>query len=159
MIEIKKILLPCDMTSNSTKFFPYVLSVAEKYNSTIYLLHVTEDLHGLAPYPYPGLGVDQNDLEKTNKEKLMKKVDKMCDEICDEHFQGCANIKKIIVTGHPVVEILKFVESEDIDLIIMGTHGRSKMEHVIFGSVAENVVKKSTVPVLTINPYTLKFSG
>jgi nucleotide-binding universal stress UspA family protein len=38
----------------------------------------------------------------------------------------------------------------------MGTHGRSRMEHVIFGSVAENVVKKSSVPVLTINPYTLK---
>ena len=156
MVEIKKILLPCDLTTNASKIFPYVLSVAEKYNSTIYLLHVAEDLHGLAPYPYPGLGHDQKIHKKAASKALIKKVEKMCDEICDEHFQSCANIRKIIVTGHPVVEILKVVESEDIDLIIMGTHGRSRMEHVIFGSVAENVVKKSPVPVLTINPYTLK---
>ena len=83
---------------------------------------------------------------------MIKKVD----EICDEHFQSCPNITKVIVTGHPVVEILKVVESEDVGIVIMGTHGRSRMEHVIFGSVAENVVKKSPVPVLTINPYTLK---
>ncbi len=156
MIEITKILLPCDLTTNASKIFPYVMSVAEKYNSMIYLLHVAEDLHGQAIYPYPGLGHDQRIHEKAAQKTLIKKVDKMCDEILDEHFQSCSNIRKIIVTGHPVVEILKLVESEDIDLIIMGTHGRSRMEHVIFGSVAENVVKKSPVPVLTINPYTIK---
>ena len=156
MVEIKKILLPCDLTTNGSKIIPYVLSVAEKYNSTIYLLHVVEDLHELAPYPYSGLGKDQIIHEKASKKALLNKVGKMCDEVCDEHFQGCSNISKVIVVGHPVAEILKFVESEDIDLIIMGTHGRSRMEHVIFGSVAENVVKKSPVPVLTINPYRLK---
>jgi len=156
MVEIKKILLPCDLTTNGSKIIPYVLSIAEKYNSTIYLVHVVEDLHGLAPYPYPGMGNDQKVHEKASRKTLLNKVGKMCDEVCDEHFQSCANISKAIVVGHPVVEILKFVESEDIDLIIMGTHGRSRMEHVIFGSVAENVVKKSPVPVLTINPYTLK---
>lgn len=156
MVEIKKILLPCDLTTNASKIFPYVLSVAEKYNSTIYLLHVAEDLHRLALYPYPGLEHDQKIHKKAANKALIKKIEKMCDEICEEHFQGCSNIRKMIVTGHPVVEILKVVESENIDLIIMGTHGRSRMEHVIFGSVAENVVKKSPVPVLTINPYTLK---
>ena len=158
MVEIEKILLPCDLTTNATKIFPYVMSVAEKYNSTIYLLHVAEDLHTLTPYPYPGLGHDQKTHEKVANKALIKKLEKMCDEVCDEHFQGCSNISKVIVVGHPVAEILKFVESGDIDLIIMGTHGRSRMEHVIFGSVAENVVKKSPVPVLTINPYTLKQS-
>lgn len=152
MIKIKKILLPCDLTTNSSKIFPYVLSVSEKYNSMIYLLHVAEDIHRLAPYPYPGLGADQKKLEKANQKKLSKKVVK----ICDKYFKKCPYFKKIIVAGHPVVEILKIIESKDIDLVIMGTHGRSGMEHVIFGSVAGNVVKKSPVPVLTINPYTLK---
>ena len=55
-----------------------------------------------------------------------------------------------------VKEILKTIESETIDLVIMGTHGRKGLEHVFFGSVAENVVKKSPVPVLTINPYKVK---
>lgn len=156
MVEINKILFPCDLTSNSSKIIPYVLSVAEKYNSTIYLLHVVEDLHELAPYPYPGLGNDQKTHEKAAEETLLIKIEEMCDEVCDEYFQRCSIISKVIIAGHPVVEILKFLESEDIDLIIMGTHGRSRMEHVIFGSVAENVVKKSPVPVLTINPYMLK---
>ncbi|MDX2447992.1 MAG: universal stress protein [Desulfobacterales bacterium] len=156
MVEIKKILLPYDLTTNGSKIIPYVLSVAEKYNSTIYLLHVVEDLHELAPYPYPGLGNDQKTHKIAAEKTLLKKVEKMCNEVCNEHLQGCSNISKVIVAGHPIVEILKFLESEDIDLIIMGTHGRSRMEHVIFGSVAENVVKKSSVPVLTINPYTLK---
>ena len=67
MIEIKKILLPCDLTTNASKIFPYVLSVAEKYNSMICLLHVTEDLHGLALYPYPGLEHDQKIHKKAAK--------------------------------------------------------------------------------------------
>ncbi len=115
MVEIKKILLPCDLTTNGSKIIPYVLSVAEKYNSTIYLLHVVEDLHGLAPYPYPGLGNDQKIHEKAAEKALLKKIEKMCDEVCDEYFQGCSIISKVIIAGHPVVEILKFVESEDIE--------------------------------------------
>jgi len=50
-------------------------------------------------------------------------------------------------------EILKTIDSEGIDLVIMGTHGRKGLKYVFFGSVAENVVKRSPVPVLTINPY------
>lgn len=156
MVEIKKILFPHDLTTNGSRIIPYVLSVAEKYNSTIYLLHVVEDLPGMALYPYPGMWKDQKVHEKAAEKTLLKKAKKMCDEVWDKYLQSCTNISKAIVAGHPVVEILEFVKSEDIDLIIMGTHGRSRMEYVIFGSVAENVVKKSSVPVLTINPYTLK---
>ncbi|MBC2709827.1 MAG: universal stress protein [Desulfosarcina sp.] len=63
---------------------------------------------------------------------------------------------KKVVSGDAADEILKVLEAEDIDLVIMGTHGRKGLEHVIFGSVAEKVVKKSPVPVLSINPYKLK---
>ncbi|MBT3312466.1 MAG: universal stress protein [Desulfobacterales bacterium] len=152
MIEIKKILLPCDLTTNASKIFPYVVSVAEKYNSTIYVVHVAEILFGQELFPYPGSRDDQKVHEKNAKKTLIRKIN----EICGEHFQSGFDIRKEVITGHPVVEILKVVKSEDIDLIIMGTHGRSMMEHVIFGSVAENVVKKSPVPVLTINPYKIK---
>lgn len=148
MIEIKKILFLCDFTENSTKIVPYVLSVAEKYNSMIYLLHVTQDLHQLTPFPFPTLDASQKELEKTTK--------KLMDKTCDEYFQGYPNFKKMILSGHPALEILEVIESEDIDLVIMGTHGRKGLEHVIFGSAAENVVKKSPVPVLTINPYKFK---
>ena len=58
-----------------------------------------------------------------------------------------------IVSGDRVSEILETIQSEDIDLVIMGTHGRKGLEHMILGSVAENVMRKSRVPVLIINPY------
>lgn len=65
-------------------------------------------------------------------------------------------LKKKVLTGDPAKEILKFIESEEIDMVIMGTHGRKGLEHVFFGSVAENVLRRSPVPVLVINPHTLK---
>jgi nucleotide-binding universal stress UspA family protein len=57
------------------------------------------------------------------------------------------------VQGDPAEEILKYIAQEKVDLVIMGTHGRKGLDRVLFGSVANEVVKKSPVPVLTINPY------
>jgi nucleotide-binding universal stress UspA family protein len=58
-----------------------------------------------------------------------------------------------VVLGDAAEEILNYAKTEGIDLIIMGTHGRKGIERIIFGSVAERVVKKSPIPVLTVNPY------
>ena len=76
--------------------------------------------------------------------------------VCEEGLKGCPNFKRVIVSGDPASKILETIESEDIDMVVLGTHGRKGLEHAIFGSVAENVVKKSPVPVLTVNPYKLK---
>ena len=57
-----------------------------------------------------------------------------------------------IVTGYPAEEIIKLAESENVDLIVMGTHGRSGIDRILFGSVAEKVVKNASKPVLTIHP-------
>ncbi|MBR9984971.1 MAG: universal stress protein, partial [Desulfosarcina sp.] len=80
---------------------------------------------------------------------------KAMDTICENQLQSCSNFQKRVLSGDAADEILKAIESENIDLIILGTHGRKGLEHVIFGSVAENVVKQSPVPVLPINPYKL----
>jgi nucleotide-binding universal stress UspA family protein len=94
-------------------------------------------------------------MDKFQEEAL--EVDKKAvDTVCENHLQRCPNFKKKVVSGDTVEEILKVVESEEIDLLIMGTHGRKGLEHVFIGSVAENVVKKSPVPVLVINPYKVR---
>ena len=149
MKEIRKILFPCDLTENSSKILPYVLSICDKYNSTIYLLHVVQDLQrwGKDYIPHPSMDKYQKEAEEGAK----KAMERFCEK---SHFGG--SIQKSITSGDPIDEILKTIDSEDIDLVIMGTHGRKGLEHVIFGSVAENVVKKSPVPVLSINPYKLK---
>ena len=78
------------------------------------------------------------------------------DKVCDKQLKGCPNFQRMIVYGDPALEILKATESEGIDMVVMGTHGRKGLDHTFFGSVAENVVKRSDVPVLVINPHKLK---
>lgn len=150
MLEINKILFPCDFTENSSKFLPYLLSISEKYNSKVYILHVVQDLHewGGLYVPHASFALDQK--------KILESAIKAMDNVCDEQLESCPNFQRMIASGDPATEILKTIESEGIDLVIMGTHGRKGLEHTIFGSVAENVVIKSPVPVLTINPYKVK---
>jgi nucleotide-binding universal stress UspA family protein len=150
MTEIKKILFPIDFSENASKIVPYVLSVAEAYNSTICLLHVVQDLGrwGKVYIPHRSMDVFQNE--------ALGGANKAIDYFCEEELQGYTNLEKKVVSGDPTSEILRTIESEDIGLVIMGTHGRKGLEHVVFGSVADNVVKKSPVPVMTINPNRLK---
>jgi nucleotide-binding universal stress UspA family protein len=150
MLEVKKILFPCDLTENSSKILPYVLAVSQKHNSMIYLLHVVEDIRKWGGFYVPHASTDLFQREaEIGAEKAMKKV-------CEEHLESCSNFQKRVVSGDPATEILKTIGDDGIDLVIVGTHGRKGVEHTIFGSVAENVVKKSPVPVLVINPYKLK---
>lgn len=150
MINIKKILFPLDLTQNSSKILDYVLSVSEKYNSVVYLLHVVQDLNkwGKLYVPHPSMDKLQKEANEAAKNAM--------DTVCENQLQNCPHFKKLVVSGDAADEILKVIKSEDIDLLIMGTHGRKGLEHVIFGSVAEKVVKRSPVPVLSINPYQLK---
>ena len=151
MLEIKRILFPIDFSENSVKILPYVLSVSEKYDAMIYLLHVVDDLSkwgGGFYIPHIPLEQYQEEALKGAEESLLR--------VCEDQLRHCPNFQKRVLCGDPAQEILKTIESEGIDMVIMGTHGRKGLEHVFFGSVAENVVKKSSVPVLTINPYKVK---
>ena len=150
MIEIKKILFPCDLSGNSVKILPYALSVSEKYGSTIYLFHVVQDVIKWGSFYAPRFSWEQCQNEGLEHAK------KTMQEICEEQLKGRSNFQSKIVAGDPADEILKTVESEGIDLVIMGTHGRRGLERTVIGSVAQNVVQKSSAPVLVINPYKLK---
>ena len=150
MVEIKKILFPCDFTENSTKILPYALSLSEKYGAIIYILHVVEDFSKWGGFYIPHIPLEHF------QEAAMKGAERTLDKVCEEKLQRCPNFQKRILFGDPATEILKIIDGEGIDLVVMGTHGRKALDHVFFGSVAENVVKKSPVPVLTINPYKIK---
>jgi nucleotide-binding universal stress UspA family protein len=149
MMEIKKILFPYDLTENALKMVPCVLSVAEAYNSTICLLHVVQDLHKWGKVYIPHASMDV--FQKEAIEGAEKAMERVCEESAFGE-QGYPKLQKKVVSGDPATEILKTIETEDIDLVIMGTHGPKGLEHIILGSVAGSVVKKSPVPVMTVNP-------
>ena len=149
MVEIKRILFPYDLTQNASKILPYVLSMSEKYNSMVYLLHVVQDLNKWGKVYIPHASMD------TFQKEAVEGAEKALDRFCEEQL-GSSDFQRRTVSGDAAMEILKAIETEDIDLVVMGTHGRKGLEHIIMGSVARNVVKKSPVPVMTINPYKLK---
>jgi len=148
MVEIRNILFAIDFSENSSKILPYVLTLSEKFNATIFLIHVVEDLSKWGSGSYvPHLPL------KSWKKDAVEGAEKAMDRVCDEQLASCPNFQRLIAYGDPATEILQAIEKEKIDLVVMGTHGRKGLEHTIFGSVAENVVKRSAAPVLVINPH------
>lgn len=150
MIEIKNILFPFDLRESSLKLLPYVVSISEKYNSEIRLMHVIADISKWGGFYIPHIPLElyQQEAEQA-AEKFMEKI-------CEQKLKGNTKLKKMVLSGDPGTEILKTIESEPIDLVIMGTHGFKGLERTIFGSVAEKVVKESAAPVLVINPNKFK---
>jgi nucleotide-binding universal stress UspA family protein len=142
----KKILFPVDLSEVSAKIAPYVKEVASKFGSEVHLVFVARILqHFTSIYvPHPSV--------RNFEAEIVKGAERKLEEFVEEHFQGVSPKAKVIL-GDAAEEILNYVLSEGIDLVIMGTHGRKGLEKIVFGSVAERVVKKSSVPVLTINPY------
>ncbi|HMK65697.1 MAG TPA: universal stress protein [Thermodesulfobacteriota bacterium] len=147
MKEFKKILFPIDFSESTPKILPYVKTMSQTFGAGVYLLYVVRDLKYLTSFhvPHPSLDLIEKEIAE-NSEKMMEKV-------CEEDLQGCPLFVKKIVVGDAANEIIRYAGEIKADLIIMGTHGRKGLEKALFGSVAEQVVKNSPVPVLIINPY------
>jgi nucleotide-binding universal stress UspA family protein len=147
MAQIKNILYPVDFTEHHVKVVPLVLEMVDKLGASLHTLHVVEDLSHYSNFfvPHPSLDKMEGDI-KSGAQKRME-------EFVRQHFANLTGVTAEVVTGQPAVEIVKYAQDNDIGLIITATHGRKGLEHAIFGSVAENVVRNSPVPVLSINPY------
>ena len=152
MKEFKKILFPVDLSEVSPMIAPWVIYVAEKFNAEIHILFVARKFEHFA-----GVYVTPDSIEKFEGE-VIRGAEKKMEEFVKEYFIECPAYKPKVVLGDVREEILAYVQSKGIDLVIMGTHGRKGLERIIFGSVVDRVVKMSPVPVLSINPYRLPSS-
>jgi nucleotide-binding universal stress UspA family protein len=142
--EIKKILVPIDFSDYSKSALKYAVNFAKKFNAELYLIYVVEPIiyppdfsMGQIAIPTLDLGMDKRAFEELNK--LAEK------EIPKELIANT-----IVKTGKPFIEFIESAEEENIDLIIIATHGHTGMEHILFGSTAEKVVRKAPCPVLTL---------
>lgn len=150
----KKILFCTDFSENSHYAFTYALNLAKTYKAKLVILHVTpEPVHPeqlsiyLPPERLEELKISQ---KKELNEQLQKNyLDKM------ERFK---DYQVMIKMGEPFFEIIRSSKKEKADLIVMGTHGRTGLDHILFGSTAEKVVRKSTCPVLTVRLPGKKFT-
>ena len=143
-MEVNKVLWPTDFSSSAEKALPYVTDLTQKYNAEIHVLYVIEDIaHHESWY---------GDFDKSKVDKLMEWADKSAkkrlDQVCEKYLNSCPLYIKHIAVGDPAQEILKLIEEEGVDLVVMASHGHKGNYRV--GSVTDKVVRNSPVPVTTV---------
>ena len=141
-LDIQRILFPTDFSAFSEKALPFAASLCREFSATLALLHATEIpvvLPEFMPDSVMAIGPEMEVMARQTLDRMK------------ESMEG-VTVEGISVTGVPHREICRYAEDHHVDLIIMPTHGRSGLGHVLFGSVAEKVVRLARCPVLTIRP-------
>ena len=147
MVKIRKILCPTDFSEASLSALPYAVDTARLFKAQIFLIHVVP----LFPSPVEGPGYGP-ELEYLNC--LRTDANEVLDKLLSKQIPKEVKASKYVVDGDAAQEILRAADSLHIDLITISTHGRTGWNHLVFGSVAEKVIRMSQVPVLTIREKT-----
>ena len=143
-IRLRKILLPTDFSKYSAAATSYACELATKFDAELHLLHTLET--HLASTPNFGLGLDLPKYVSESKAAAEKSLA----GILDPTWAASRTVVKAMVEGSPKTEIIAYARKHNIDLIVLATHGRSGLAHVLMGSVAESVVRTAPCPVLTV---------
>ena len=146
MIPIKRILVPTDFSEPAEAALKWATTLAREVDAQLYLLHVVPE-----PYAYPW-GSELSTMPLTD---ILAESERSA----DEQLHQLAAITQLplqrvatrAVIGTPVDQILATIAEENIDLVVLGTHGRGLVGHLLLGSVAERVIRRSPVPVLTMH--------
>ena len=144
MIQFEKILFATDFSESSEHAFDYAYSLAQKFGSQLTILHVINE-----PVDLRGFYVPHVSFENLEKE-IEEGAEKMMEKFCRTKIKDFSNYKSQIVTGIPYEEIIKKADDDKVSLIVLGTQGRSGIDHLLFGSTAERVVRKANCPVMTV---------
>ncbi len=132
-----KILCPVDLASHSAAALEIVRKLAEQNHATVSLVHVVSS-------PLPGPLELVPDWERTVNYRLGR--------IAQKFFGDQIRWDTVVLRGDPAGEILRVADDLDADLIVMATHGHKGINRLLLGSVAEQVVRKSRIPVMTVRP-------
>jgi nucleotide-binding universal stress UspA family protein len=145
MIRIKNVLVATDFSEPSTVALEYGRELSRTYGAKLHLLHVAEDLRWrYATDMTPPVLVDvQDDLEAS----LRSRLDALLTDEDRRELDARAVVQTAIMPSEAIVE---YAKAKGVDVIVMGTHGRSGLAHVFMGSVAERVVRFASCPVLTV---------
>ena len=139
MIALKRILAPTDFSEYSAEAIGYACALADKFGSELHFLHILE-VHASST-PVFGAGLAFSPRIRESRAAVEQALELVAD--------GRAAVRAT-AEGPTFLEILRYAKDNEIDLIVMGTHGRSGLAHVMLGSVAERIVRKAPCPVLTV---------
>ena len=138
-MNLTRILLPTDFSDTAGYALDYARELAGRFGASVHLLHVVPD-------PMQNWAVDAMPVDTDLAERWKADAERRLEEV---RLDGLQTVRAVLI-GHAFVEILRYAADNEIDMIVMGTHGRGPVEHLLLGSVAEKVVRKASCPVLTV---------
>jgi universal stress protein A len=147
MIKLDRILVPTDLSEFSKHALRYGCEFANRFNAELHLLTVVQDVVAMVPEPgmaFPAPGEYLQELQQASSQAL--------ESLTDTTWLRGVSVVRHVRVGTPFLEIVRYAKETAIDLIVLGTHGRTGLAHVLLGSTAEKVVRKSPCPVLTVRP-------
>ena len=143
MIDLKRILAPTDFSEYSEHALRYACEFADRFGAELQLLSVVHDTKAVF-----------DELDMTTFEAYFSQQEeanrRRLEQLPASPWNERLRVIRKVGVGNPFLEIIRYAKLQNIDLIVMGTHGRTGLQHVLLGSVAEKVVRKAPCPVLTI---------
>ena len=149
-MDIKTILVPFDFGDPALRALAYAQGLAERFGAALHLLHVVPNPYVAGAYlatPPDSVGAS---LPQELLVEFLRHAEQRLQRALPTAEREAFRVRTFVNVGDPRKEILDHAAAEHVDLIVMGTHGRTGAAHVLLGSVAEKVVRASSCPVLTV---------
>ncbi|HQZ40876.1 MAG TPA: universal stress protein [Vicinamibacterales bacterium] len=146
MIALTHVLVPTDFSETSDAALAYGKAFASAFGATLHVIHIIEEPYG-QPWAVEAYGFSLSALQ----DEWVKEAGTRMAQILTDDERASLKAVTSTVLGHPVMEILRYAQEHAVDLIVMGTHGRGPLGHMVMGSVAERIVRKASCPVLTVH--------
>ncbi len=144
---IKNILVPTDFSDFSAAAVEHARTFSVMYHAPIHLLHIAQE---------EKVNGTQRDGGGKNGHTEAGPAEKEMERFVQKWLRDIRDVHAVIRVGHPYREIVRYATEEEIDLIVIATHGRTGLPHLVMGSVAERVVRYAPGPVLAVKPKALQ---
>ena len=140
-MNVKNILCPVDFSESGDAAVSYATSLAKEYKAELHLVHVYEQPFayidgGFASAPVPAVPPADLEAEEAKLDAIKPEKD--------------VKFRRQFIVGSPADELVDYAKEQNIDMVVMGTHGRTGLKRALMGSVAEQVVRKAACPVLAL---------
>ena len=145
-VELKRILVPIDFSEHSKAALRFAVRYTQTFNASLDLLYVVEPIIYPADFSFGQVGLPYNE------DELRLRGDSGLDNLIKTEVPPNIVARRSVRTGKAFYEISQYAKEEQIDIIIIGTHGHTGVEHILFGSTAEKVVRKAPCTVLVYRP-------
>jgi len=147
MFKLKKILYPTDFSESSLEALKYAVSFARNCHAKLILMHVVDE-----KMFSEGLSLARVSAPEALGQEMTAEAGRQLKRLIPAEEQQGLDLEMVIPNGTPFLEIIQHAKANAVDMIVIGTNGRSGLAHMMFGSTAEKVVRGAHCPVLSVKP-------